>query len=266
MDRLQKMNQDISSPPFNDSQDSGDQAPKLFASGVMRVALVEDDPLLRKEIHYHLKLQGFLVFAVSNGRSLDDLLITEPIDALVLDLSLPGEDGISIARRIRRSIPSIGIIMLTARAAIPDRLKGYDAGADIYLSKPVAPEELTAALMSMYRRALLTNKAVNSWVISLQDRSIMSPHSEDKVLLTNSEKNLLVGLIQASHHILETEVICEMLSQRLDAEDIGKRALESLVSRLRKKLLTLSLEGSDPVLKAVWGVGYQLCIPIEIRP
>lgn len=245
---------------------SGDESVNIFAKSPMRVALVEDDPLLRKEIHYHLKQHGFLVFAVSSGRSLDDLLITEPIDALVLDLSLPGEDGISIARRLRVSIPSIGIIMLTARAAIPDRLKGYEAGADIYLSKPVAPEELTAALMSMHRRSRLINQTAVSWVISLQDRSIMSPLSEEKVFLTNSEKTLLVGLTQASSHVLETEVICEMLSQRPDVDDIGKRALESLVSRLRKKLSALSEEGAEPALKAVWGVGYQLCIPIEIRP
>ncbi|MDN4016584.1 response regulator transcription factor [Zwartia panacis] len=245
---------------------SGEEGVNLFTMAPMRVALVEDDPLLRKEIHYHLKQQGFLVFAVNSGRSLDDLLITEPIDALVLDLSLPGEDGISIARRMRVSIPSIGIIMLTARAAIPDRLKGYDAGADIYLSKPVAPEELTAALMSMYRRSRLMNKVAVSWVISLQDRSIVSPYSDEKAFLTNSEKTLLVGLTQASQYLLETEVICEMLSQRPDVDDIGKRALESLVSRLRKKLSALSPEGAEPALKAVWGVGYQLCIPIEIRP
>ncbi len=243
-----------------------DDTLSLFTLAPMRVALVEDDPLLRKEIHYHLKQQGFLVFAVNSGRSLDDLLISEPIDALVLDLTLPGEDGISIARRMRSSIPSMGIIMLTARAAIPDRLKGYEAGTDIYLSKPVSPEELTAALMSMYRRSRLINKTAVSWIISLQDRSIASPHSEEKVFLTNSEKALLVGLAQASHHVLETEVICELLSQRPDVDDIGKRALESLVSRLRKKLSSLSPEGSEPALKAVWGVGYQLCIPIEIRP
>lgn len=243
-----------------------DDTLSLFTLAPMRVALVEDDPLLRKEIHYHLKQQGFLVFAVNSGRSLDDLLITEPIDALVLDLTLPGEDGISIARRMRSSIPSMGIIMLTARAAIPDRLKGYEAGTDIYLSKPVSPEELTAALMSMYRRSRLINKTAVSWIISLQNRSIASPHSEEKVFLTNSEKALLVGLAQASHHVLETEVICELLSQRPDVDDIGKRALESLVSRLRKKLSSLSPEGSEPALKAVWGVGYQLCIPIEIRP
>ena len=243
-----------------------DDPVSLFTMAPMRVALVEDDPLLRKEIHYHLKQQGFLVFAVSSGRSLDDLLISEPIDALVLDLTLPGEDGISIARRMRASIPSLGIIMLTARAAMPDRLKGYEAGTDIYLSKPVAPEELTAALMSMYRRSRLMNKIADSWVVSLQERSIVSPHSGEKVFLTNSEKNLLVGLTQASHHVLETEVICELLSQRPDIDDIGKRALESLVSRLRKKLSTSAPAGAEPALKAVWGVGYQLCIPIEIRP
>lgn len=243
-----------------------DEASILFASAPMRVALVEDDPLLRKEIHYHLKQLGFLVFAVNSGRALDDLLITEPIDALVLDLSLPGEDGISIAKRMRSSIPSMGIIMLTARSAISDRLKGYEAGTDIYLSKPVAPEELTAALMSMYRRSRLINNAGVNWVMNLQDRSILSPHSQEKIFLTNSEKALLLGLAQASHHLLETEVICELLSQRPDAEEIGKRALESLISRLRKKLATISPEGAEPALKAVWGVGYQLCIPLEIRP
>ena len=97
----------------------------------LRIALVEDDPLLRKEIHYHLKQQGFVVYALDSGVSLDQLLLTEPIDALVLDLNLPGEDGLSIARRMRVSIPSVVIIMLTARTAIPERLKGYEAGADI---------------------------------------------------------------------------------------------------------------------------------------
>lgn len=260
------MNKNISSATSFQTEASGEEAFSKFPIVPMRVALVEDDTLLRKEIHFHLKQNGFLVFAVNSGRSLDDLLITEPIDALVLDLSLPGEDGISIARRLRANIPSIGIIMLTARAAIPDRLKGYEAGADIYLSKPVAPEELTAALMSMYRRSRLLNKTALSWVISLQDRSIVSPRSEEKVFLTNSEKTLLVGLTQASSHMLETEVICEMLSQRPDVDDIGKRALESLVSRLRKKLSVLSEDGAEPALKAIWGVGYQLCIPIEIRP
>ena len=126
------------------------------SSQSLRVALVEDDPLLRKEMHYHLKQQGFLVYAVDRGSSLDELLLTEPIDTVVLDLNLPGEDGLSIAKRIRLSIPSIVIVMLTARTATPERLRGYEAGADIYLSKPIDPEELTATLLSQHRRTQRT--------------------------------------------------------------------------------------------------------------
>jgi len=154
-------------------------------AGQIRVALVEDDPLLRKEIHFHLKQQGFLVFAVQNGKSLDELLMTEPLDALVLDLSLPGEDGIAIATRIRRSIPGMGIVMLTARTALPDRIRGYEAGADVYLSKPVAPEELTLTLLSLARRVKKVDETP-AWTLDLRDRSIYGSEPWQKVFLTNS--------------------------------------------------------------------------------
>jgi len=231
----------------------------------MRIALIEDDPLLRKEIHFHLKQVGFIVFAVSNGKSLDELLTTEPIDALVLDLTLPGEDGVSIAQRIRQSIPAMGIVMLTARTSLPDRLKGYEAGADIYLSKPISPEELTSTLLSLHRRVLRTQIPA-SWSINLQERSLTGLLPQQKVMLTNSEKVLLVALIQAPGNTLETEMICQLLNQRQETEDIGKRALESLVSRLRKKIASVMDENADPALRAVWGVGYQLCLRIDIKP
>lgn len=230
----------------------------------VRVALVEDDPLLRKELHFHLKQQGFIVFAVQNGKSLDELLMTEPLDALVLDLSLPSEDGISIANRIRKSIPAMGIVMLTARTALPDRLRGYEAGADVYLSKPVAPEELTLTLLSLARRVKKTSEAA-VWTLDLQARSIYGSESWQKVFLTNSEQTLLLALAQAPSHTLETDMICELLSQRSSTPDMGKRALESLVSRLRKKLESLSGIDAEPALKAVWGIGYQLCVPVLVK-
>ena len=173
----------------------------------IRVALVEDDPLLRKELHFHLKQQGFLVFAVQNGKSLDELLMTEPLDALVLDLSLPGEDGIAIADRIRRSIPGMGIVMLTARSALPDRIRGYEAGADVYLNKPVSPEELTLTLLSVVRRVKKIDE-VPAWTLDLQNRSIYGPEPWQKVFLTNSERALLLALAQAPSHMLETDIIC----------------------------------------------------------
>ncbi len=232
----------------------------------LRIAVVEDDPLLRKEIHYHLKQQGFVVYALDSGASLDQLLLTEPIDALVLDLNLPGEDGLSISQRMRTSIPSMVIIMLTARTAIPDRLKGYESGADIYLSKPIAPEELTAALLSQYRRAQQVATPSAALILSLQNLSLSSTTNQQKIYLTNSEKVFLVALAQATHHLLESEVICEILSQRADVSNIGRRSLESLVSRLRKKIAAVIPAGSESPIKAVWGVGYQLCVPVELRP
>jgi DNA-binding response OmpR family regulator len=232
---------------------------------LLRIALVEDDPLLRKEIHYHLKQQGFVVYALDSGVSLDQLLLTEPIDALVLDLNLPGEDGLSIARRMRLHIPSMVIIMLTARTAVPERLKGYEAGADIYLTKPVAPEELTAALLSQYRRAQQSSMPPVSLMLSLQHLSLSSTSTQQKVYLTNSEKVFLVALAQATHHLLESEVICEILSQRADVTNIGRRSLESLVSRLRKKIATIMPQDAESPIKAVWGVGYQLCVPVELQ-
>ncbi|MBZ1351372.1 response regulator transcription factor [Alcaligenaceae bacterium LF4-65] len=231
----------------------------------LRIALVEDDPLLRKEIHYHLKQQGFIVYALDSGLSLDQLLLTEPIDALVLDLNLPGEDGLSIARRMRIGIPSVVIIMLTARTAIPERLKGYEAGADIYLSKPIAPEELTAALLSQYRRAQQNSVPSPSLMLSLQHLSLTSTTTQQKVYLTNSEKVFLIALAQATHHLLESEVICEILCQRAGVTNIGRRSLESLVSRLRKKIATVIPPDAESPIKAVWGVGYQLCVPVDLQ-
>lgn len=230
----------------------------------VRIALVEDDLLLRKEIFFHLKECGYQVFAVSNGKSLDELLITEPIDIFILDLTLSGEDGLSIASRIRERIPNVGIVMLTARGSTADRIKGYESGADIYFYKPISPEELVAGLRSLTRR-LSKNMVSNRWKLSLKDRSIYGPAQWQHARLTNSEKVFMLGLIQAPNHILDNDVIVEILSQRSSSEEMGKHALESLVSRLRRKLASISEPEADVAIKSVWGIGYQLCIPVDIE-
>lgn len=155
--------------------------------------------------------------------------------------------------------------MMTARGSVADRVKGYESGADIYLYKPVSPEELTAGLHSLMRR-LNMDVVSTRWKLFLKDRSIAGPAQWQRAVLTNSEKVLLVGLIQAPNHTLENEVIVEILSQRSGVEDMGKRALESLVSRLRRKLGEISEPGADVAVKSVWGVGYQLCIAVDIEP
>ena len=115
----------------------------------IRIALVEDDSLLRKEIFHHLKETGFQVFELSNGQALDALLMTEHIDIFILDLMLPGESGLSIAKRMRSQFAKAGIVIITARGSVADRALGYDSGADIYLNKPVSPDELTICLQSL---------------------------------------------------------------------------------------------------------------------
>jgi DNA-binding response OmpR family regulator len=102
-------------------------------------------------------------------------------------------------------------------------------------------------------------------MLSLQHLSLTSTTTQQKVYLTNSEKVFLVALAQATHHLLESEVICEILCQRAGVTNIGRRSLESLVSRLRKKIAAVMPPDAESPIKAVWGVGYQLCVPVELQ-
>ncbi len=119
---------------------------------MIRVGLVEDNLDFRAEVHFHLSRAGFAISLVSDGRDLDDQLQCHPCDLLVLDLGLPTEDGRAIATRLRLSHPGVGIVMLTARGALTDRLDGLERGADAYLVKPVDMRELAVTLRSVHRR------------------------------------------------------------------------------------------------------------------
>ena len=227
------------------------------------VALVEDDRLLREEISSHLLAHGFEVHAVNSATALDDLMARTPVDLYILDLNLPGEGGLSLCRRLRHTLPNAGIAILTARVSLNDRIAGYEmGGADIYLTKPVAPDELVMVLRSLGRR-INKNKISHDWSLNLRDRTLKSPHTESKLRLTNREKILLVALIQAKENTLESGELCDLYTGDDSDDLISKHALEELVARLRKKLRSALPEGAEQPIKSVWGVGYQLCIPIE---
>lgn len=227
------------------------------------VALVEDDRLLREEISSHLLAHGFEVHAVNSATALDDLMARTPVDLYILDLNLPGEGGLSLCRRLRQTLPNAGIAILTARLSLNDRLAGYEmGGADIYLTKPVAPDELVMVLRSLGRR-INKNKISHDWSLNLRDRTLKSPHAESKLRLTNREKILLVALIQAKENTLESGALCDLYTGDESDDLMSKHALEELVARLRKKLRSALPEGAEQPIKSVWGVGYQLCIPVE---
>lgn len=233
-------------------------------SGPLVVALVEDDRLLREEIVVHLQANGFVVHAVNSASALDDLATREAIDLYIIDLNLPGESGLSLCRRLRQSLPAAGIVIMTARVALHDRISGYKhGGADIYLTKPIAPDELVLVLYSLGRRVKKTNTGAE-WSLSLRDRTLIGPEPLQKLRLTHREKALLVALTQAKDNTLESGVLCDLYADDDSDDMMSKHALEELVARLRKKFKAVQSEGDEVAIKSVWGVGYQLCVPINL--
>lgn len=228
------------------------------------VALVEDDHMLREEVAIHLSNYGFKVHAVNSALALDDLTARVPIDLFVIDLNLPGEDGLSLCRRLRQSLPGAGIVIMTAKVALQDRLAGYShGGADFYLPKPISPDELVLVLLSLGRRVKLID-TVEEWSLSLRDRTLTGPGEAQKLRLTTREKTLLVALIQAQENTMDSVVLCDLFSSSDSDESITKHALEELVARLRRKFKSVLPEGAEPAIKSVWGVGYQLCLQINL--
>lgn len=228
------------------------------------VAVVEDDRLLRQEIEIHLRANNFTVHGVSSGAALDDLNLPEPIDMFIIDLNLPGEGGLSICKRLRQALPNAGIVIMTARVALHDRLAGYShGGADFYLTKPISPDELVMVLLSLGRRVKKLSSD-GEWNLSLRDRILLGPDPWQKLRLTSREKTLLVALSQAKDNTLESGALCDLFSAEDTDEGMSKHALEELIARLRKKFKTAQGPEAEPAIKSVWGVGYQLCVPINL--
>jgi DNA-binding response OmpR family regulator len=236
---------------------------RQVASQHLSVAIVEDDALLRQEIEIHLRAHGMVVHAANSAAGLDDLLAREAIDVFLIDLNLPGEGGLSLCKRLRESLPQVGIVICTGRTSLVDRIAGYrQGGADFYLTKPVSPDELVLVIESLGRRLKKTSSS-DSWSLSLRDRTLQGPLPEQKLQITSREKTLLVALMQAKDNTLDSGVLCDLFGNEDSDHSISKHSLEELVARLRKKFKTVQGLGSETAIKSVWGVGYQLCIRVN---
>ncbi|CAN1523855.1 OmpR Response regulators consisting of a CheY-like receiver domain and a winged-helix DNA-binding domain [Methylophilaceae bacterium] len=234
---------------------------KLLPS--IRIAIVEDDVALREELRYFLTSHAMTVFEANSSVTLDELLMHKPVDLLILDLNLPGQNGFEIAVRIRQTIPNIGIIMLTARTAQKDRVKGYESGADIYLPKPTSAPELLAAVVSLHRR-LHDQKNQSKWTLDVMQRLLIPRDDLEVIPLTAIECLLIMTLTNAPNHSLDTDEICEIISQKNHGELVTKRALENIISRLRKKIAATVSEPKLQSIRSIWGLGYEICLPIAI--
>lgn len=222
-----------------------------YKSPQFQIAIAEDHKALREVFVDYLKNEGYTVFGASCAEDLDGLYATQPVHLLILDINLPGEDGISIASRYRKANPNIFIIMLTVKASIQDRIAGYDAGADIYLPKPVSAEELGAAVGSVARRILDPVKK-NFPSLSFSKRTLTK--DLQKVALSEIEAKLLKGLVNSPGSSMEYWQLLELIDREPSEKD--KNALGVYIHRLCKKLEQVGLP--DSAIKSLWKKGYQL--------
>jgi DNA-binding response OmpR family regulator len=224
------------------------------------VILVEDNISLREALEHHLVDAGFSIRGVGDGQELNQELAVSKPDVIVLDLNLPEEDGISIAKRVRLAYPSMGIVMLTARVRSIDRHEGYDSGADVYLTKPVNPSELTTVLQNLCRR--ISPQIDNAvWSLHLASLQLVSP-AKEVIKLTVSEAKLVQELA-LSGELLSMSRLIEVFGDIDLPEPTNKLRIEQVVSRVRRKMDVLL--GGQPSIKAVTRLGYKLFVPVVIE-
>jgi two-component system response regulator TctD len=216
----------------------------------MKICLVEDNRDLGEAIERHLRRDGHAVTWVTEGEGVDDLIAIEGFDAMILDLTLPGADGVTILRRLRRSGNDLPVLVTTARAELDDKVSLLDLGADDYLVKPFDLRELDARLRAVLRRP--TGHPSSRIVLGnlvLDQAAHAVTVSGTAVDLGLREFRLLELLVTSAGRVVTRE---RLMSRLFDIADGGsENALELLVSRLRRKIAEAAVE-----IVTVRGVGY----------
>jgi len=228
-----------------------------------RILIADDEADLRALLQRYLGDQGYAVRVVENARQLDKLLSRERFDVLVLDVMMPGEDGLAVCRRLRAQGETIPILMLTARGDPVDRIVGLEMGADDYLPKPFNPRELVARIQAMVRRQRLLGAHLGAplapadaqlrfggFCLHLDQRRLLKGGEE--VPLTTAEFALLRALALHPHRPLGRERLIELAyGPEHQATD---RSIDVQVMRLRK--LVEADQANPRHIRTVWGVGY----------
>ena len=219
-----------------------------------RVLIVDDDPSLREMLVEYLRGQGFAPKAVGDGVALEAELAREAPDVLLLDLMLPGEDGLSLTRRLRAH-SRIPIVMLSARGEDVDRIIGLELGADDYLAKPFNPRELVARLRALLRRhaapaATSDALAFGPFRLDLAGHSLT--RGDQPVPLTTAEFTLLSIFARHPGRVLSRDRLVELA--QTDERMPFDRSIDVRVARLRKKI---EPDPDNPrYIRTVWGAGY----------
>jgi two-component system, OmpR family, phosphate regulon response regulator OmpR len=225
-----------------------------------KILVIDDDVRLRDLLSRYLAEQGFQVAVLPDARDLDKKLQRDPPHLIVLDLMLPGEDGLAICRRLRGAGETVPIIMLTAKGEEIDRIVGLEMGADDYLAKPFSPRELVARIHAVLRRQAQHNTpgapadegkmAFGRYTLDLAARTLTS--GDTTIHLTTGEFALVKVFVQHPRQPLAREKLT-LLARGRD-HDVFDRAIDVQVSRLRK---LIEPDPANPrYIQTVWGFGY----------
>jgi two-component system, OmpR family, response regulator len=218
----------------------------------MRILIVEDDPVLADGLTRSLRQADYAVDYASDGAEADHVLVTQAYDLVILDLGLPKLDGFEVLRRLRRRGVKVPVLILTARDALQDRVKGLDLGADDYLSKPFDLPELEARVRALIRRGQSGGSSVlthGSLILDTAGRR--ATLGGEPLDLSAREMGVLEVLMMRTGRVVGKEQLAEQLYGW--EEEVGANAIEVYVHRLRKKL-----EPAGVNIRTVRGLGYLL--------
>lgn len=219
---------------------------------MMRILIVEDELELGEIVQDYLRAEEFATTLINEGQAALNKILQEQWDLVLLDLMLPGKDGLSICQEVRR-VSQVPIIMMTAKVEEIDRLLGLELGADDYICKPYSPRELVARVKAVLRR---TQPAPADTHFHL-DQSTLSVHfREQQVELTAVEYRLLETLMANKERVVSREQL--MKHAYNDHRVVNDRTMDSHITKLRKKLLPLT---EEEIIHSVYGVGYKMQIP-----
>jgi two-component system OmpR family response regulator len=231
------------------------------------VLALDDDPDLRDLLREFLPKHDLRTTTVATGTEMLRVLEQEPVDILLIDLRLPHEDGLALARKVRER-SAIPIIILTGKTDEADRVMGLELAADDYVTKPFSPRELVARIRAQLRRAQQdkTSEAANprayrfaGWELNLRRRRLTSP-TGDPVELTNSEFNLLCAFLAAPQRVQTRDQLLER--SRLHSLEVYDRAIDVTILRLRRKI---EVDYTDPQLIVTErGAGYVFTQPVSV--
>jgi two-component system phosphate regulon response regulator OmpR len=226
-----------------------------------KILVVDDDARIRDLLRRYLTQEGFDVLQAEDGKSLTRILLRESVDLIVLDLMMPGEDGLSICRRLRAANDRTPIIMLTAKGEDVDRIVGLEVGADDYLAKPFNPRELLARIHAVLRRRPVLeapgspssdNEVVTFGQFTFDMGARTLRKDTEDLPLTTGEFAMLKALVRHPRQPLSREKLAQLARGR-EFEPFD-RSLDVQVSRLRK---LVEVDATAPrYIQTVWGVGY----------